>query len=86
MYDIAGDPREREAAVRELSSALGHWKRYAAVRDGNYVPALYNRVGVVDVTALTQKVEADVELASTWTPGTVPREAPREGTEKGFRR
>jgi hypothetical protein len=86
LYDIGGDPDERTAAVRALTAALDHWKRYAAVRDGNYVPALYNRVGVVNVTALTAKVAGDVDIARAWRPGTVSREVPKDGTEKGFRK
>ncbi len=28
-----------------MSEALLDWKHYAAFRDANYVPALYNRLG-----------------------------------------
>ena len=86
LYDSSSDPDERAAAVRHLESALQHWKRYAAVRDARYVPALYNRVGPVDITALGAKVAADLELARQWQPGTIKYEGPRAGTEKGFRR
>ena len=72
--------------MRDLTAALDHWKRYAAVRDGNYVPALYNRVGHVNVTALTDKVAGDIEMARAWQPGTVKRDAPQAATEKGFRK
>jgi hypothetical protein len=86
LYDSSSDPDEQAAAVRHLESALQHWKRYAAVRDARYVPALYNRVGRVDITALTVKVAADLELARQWQPGTIKDDGPRAGTEKGFRR
>ena len=74
------------AAVRHLEDALAHWKRYAAIRDAHYVPALYNRVGYVDVTALTQSVAADIEIARSWKPGTLKDDGSRSGTEKGFRK
>jgi hypothetical protein len=86
LYDSSSDPGEHAAAVRHLESALQHWKRYAAVRDARYVPALYNRVGRVDITALTARVAADLELARQWQPGTIEYEGPRVGTERGFRR
>jgi hypothetical protein len=85
LYDSTADAAEKSAAMRHLEAALQHWKRYAAVRDARYVPALYNRIGYVDITALTTKVAADLELARQWKPGSVKYEGPRPGTEKGFR-
>ena len=86
LYDSTSDPADQTAAVRHLESALQHWKRYAAVRDARYVPAMYNRVGYVDVTALTDEVAADLELARTWQAGSVKYDGPRGDTERGFRR
>jgi len=86
LYDSTADPAEQAAAVRHLESALEHWTRYAAVRDARYVPAMYNRIGYVDVTALTGKVAADLDLARTWQTGSVKYDGPRGGTERGFRR
>jgi hypothetical protein len=74
LYDLAGDARERDTAVRELEAALARWKRYAAVRDANHVPALYNRLGRVDVTALT----ARWPRTSSWREG--GRRAPSSAT------
>jgi hypothetical protein len=85
LYDATADAAEQAAAVRHLESALQHWKRYAAVRDARYVPALYNRIGYVDITALTAKVAADIELARQWKTGSVNYDGPRPGSEKGFR-
>ena len=85
LFDLDGDPFEREAALRHLGDALDHWKRYAAVRDAHYVPALYNRVGYVNVTALTEKVAADIEIARKWMPATIKDDGRRTGSEKGFR-
>jgi hypothetical protein len=84
LFDLKGDNAEHEAAVRNLEDALTQWKQYAAVRDAHYVPALYNRVGYVDVTALTERVAADIEIARNWKPGTLKDDKKRGGTEKGF--
>ena len=73
LFDASGDPFERDAALGHLGAALAHWKKYAAMRDAHYVPVLYNRLGFVDVTALTENVAADLDLARTWKPGTLKR-------------
>ncbi|MHB8866664.1 MAG: hypothetical protein ACYC6N_30255, partial [Pirellulaceae bacterium] len=59
---------------------------YAAMRDAQYVPALYNRVGHVNVTALTEKVAADLDIARNWKPGSLEDDGSRSDTEKGFRK
>lgn len=86
LFDANSDPHEQAAALRHLSDALAHWKTYAAIRDAHYVPALYNRVGYIDITALTAKAAADLEIARTWKPGTIQDGDSRSGTEKGFRK
>jgi hypothetical protein len=85
LFDSNGDKFEYDAALRHLGDALTHWQRYAAIRDTQYVPALYNRVGYVDVTALTDKVAADLDIARNWKTGTLQDDGKRSGTEKGFR-
>jgi hypothetical protein len=86
LFDSTSDAKERDTAVRHLEDALTAWKRYAAVRDARYVPALYNRVGYVDITALTEKVAADIALAREWKPGSIrSSNAPGSETEKGFK-
>jgi hypothetical protein len=85
LFDVNGEQFEQETALRQLGDAHCHWKRYAAIRDAHYVPALYNSVGYVDVTALTEKVAADLEIARDWKPGTLKDDGRRSGSEKGFR-
>jgi hypothetical protein len=85
LFDVNGDQFEHEAALRHLGDAHSHWKRYADVRDAHYVPALYNRVGYVNVTELTEKVAADIEIARQWKPGSLQDDGKRAGSEKGFR-
>jgi hypothetical protein len=85
VFDATRKESDRQDALRYLEQALASWRRYAAVRDVRYVPALYNRVGYVDVTALTQNVAADLEIARNWQPGTLKGSLHGSGTEKGFR-
>lgn len=84
LFDSNGDKSKHETALRHLADALSHWKNYAAMRDAHYVPALYNRVGFVNVTALTDKVAADIAIARNWKPGTLKDDGKRSGAEKGF--
>ena len=86
LFDANSDQSEHSAALRHLGDALAHWKKYAAVRDAHYVPALYNRLGYVDITALTKNVAADIDLARGWKPGTLKDDGRRTGSEKGFRK
>ncbi len=76
QFDASDDKVEREASIRSLTDALSHWKQYAAVRDGQYLPALYARVGYVDITALTTNVAEDIKIAQSWKPSS-SRSAPR---------
>ncbi|MDH4478094.1 MAG: hypothetical protein QE274_16585 [Verrucomicrobiaceae bacterium] len=85
LFDARSDPFEHAAAIRHLNKALSHWKHYAAIRDANYDPALYNRLGYVDITAITDRVAADLEIARDWKPGRLKDDGKRSGAEKGFR-
>ena len=49
-----------------MKTALAHWQRYAAVATAQYKPQLLNRVGYVDLNALTAKVAQDIALADAW--------------------
>jgi hypothetical protein len=86
LFDVTGDKFEHQAALRHLEDALAHWKQYAGIRDAHYLPALYNRVGYVDVTALAGKVAADIEIAHNWKPGSLKDDGRRSGSERGFRK
>lgn len=85
LFDLDGDTFEHGAALRHPGETLAHWKQYAAIRDAQYVPALYNRLGHVDITALTENVAADLEIARGWKPGSLKDDGKRSGSEKGFR-
>ena len=67
LYDSTATPPSRPRRC-VTSNRPGALETYAAVRDARYVPAIYNRVGYVDITALTGKVAADLELARIGRP------------------
>lgn len=85
LFDASADAHEHNTAIRYLTEALAHWKNYAAIRDAHYVPALYNRLGHVDISSLRAAVNTDLEIARDWKPGSLKDDGKRKGTEKGFR-
>jgi len=87
LFDRSGTAAQREAAIRHLQTALDHWKRYATAYTLQYEqPRLYNRVGWVDIPALTSKVEQDIAIARLWTPGTVPDASGPRSADRPFRK
>ncbi|HEY5550346.1 MAG TPA: hypothetical protein VIK52_00555, partial [Opitutaceae bacterium] len=84
LYDLSGDADQQASAVRHLEVALDAWRHYAAVRDGQYVPALYGRAGYVNITELTSKVAEDIEIARNWKLSSVRASVPGQNTEAGF--
>ena len=66
LFDRTGAAPRQAAAVAHLESALGHWKEYAETAGRQYRPQLFNRVGYVDLAALTAKVDEDIGIARGW--------------------
>ncbi|WP_116090466.1 carbohydrate-binding family 6 protein [Sphingomonas crusticola] len=71
LYDENRRKNLQADAVRHLEDARDAWRRYASVRDRNYLPNFLNRIGFVDVTALTAEAEQDIVIARRWQPGTL---------------
>jgi hypothetical protein len=86
LFDLSHDAAEQASAVRHLEIALDAWKHYAAVRDEQYLPALYGRAGYVNITELTSKVAGDLDIARNWKANSVREVVPGQGTEAGFER
>jgi hypothetical protein len=85
LYDLTSDAAQQASAATHLNSALEAWKHYAAVRDGQYVPALYGRAGYVNITAMTAKVADDLMIARDWKPGSIRKTVPGQSTEVGVK-
>ena len=71
LFDQSGKAEQQAESVRHLQAALDHWQKYAAVATSQYKPQKLGRAGAVDLNKLTAKVEADIEIAETWTKGTI---------------
>ncbi len=88
LYDANQGDKHRDQAVIELEKALDHWKHYSNAYTKQYKqPILYNRVGWVDIPALTKNVEADIQMARNWKPGTIqPDKIKKPGADQPFRK
>ena len=78
VFDKSGDEARRARAVQLLETAVSHWKLYSAAYTKQYEqPQLYNRVGWVNIPALIEKVQADVDIAKQWQVGSAKPERRR---------
>jgi hypothetical protein len=68
LFDASHRPEQQAGAIAHLNRALAAWKSYAAVRDAQYVPGFYSRIGWIDISALAAEAAKDVELARAWKP------------------
>jgi hypothetical protein len=71
LYDASQRPEQQASAVAHLEHALAAWKSYAAVRDAQYIPGFYSRIGQIDITALATAAAKDIDIARAWKPGTL---------------
>lgn len=69
MYDKTHDKKYREQAIGYIGMTVGNWDEYARIYSLKNKPALYNRVGYVDMKKLAEKVLEDVEIVNNWIPG-----------------
>jgi hypothetical protein len=84
QFDQFANEADRTKAINYLQEAKSHWSQYARVYGSLYKPALYNRVGFVNIPELLTKAEADITIAKQWKPGTIHYET-KVTTEKPFR-
>jgi hypothetical protein len=83
-FDKTGDAKHRKNSLEWLKKAEAHWAKYADIYSQKNLPALYNRVGYVDVNALKTQVKKDFEIVEQWQPFTI-KYKPQTTTEKVFR-
>ena len=69
LFDTTRNEMYRSTAIGHLKSAKKYWDKYALIYSTKNKPALYNRVGYVDVNKLKTKVQADIDMVIEWKPG-----------------
>jgi len=90
LYDATSELVYQQTAIKHLETALEHWKKYATSYTHQYVqPVLYNRVKWVDIPGkFLQEAAKDIEIARTWTPGTIEKkllESKKPNADKPFK-
>ena len=71
LYNRYGLKQDQADAIQHLENAKVHWAKYAALYDSQYKPALFSRIGFVNIPQLIEKTEQDIEIARNWVPGTI---------------
>jgi hypothetical protein len=71
LFDTTKMETYRTSALKHLQAAKQYWNQYAAIYSIKNKPALYNRVGYVDVEKLKQNVQYDIDLVTDWKPGAI---------------
>jgi hypothetical protein len=71
LFNFYGLKQDKDEAIQHLTNARLFWTRYATVYDSQYKPALYSRIGFVNIPELTGKTQRDIEIATNFQPGTI---------------
>jgi hypothetical protein len=70
LLDTTHKEQYRKSALQHLQLAKSYWNDYATIYTKKNKPALYNRVGFVDMEKLKIKVQEDIAMVAGWRPGT----------------
>jgi competence protein ComGF len=54
--------------------------------DSKYKPAIYNRIGYVNIPSLIEKTEQDIIIARTWKMGDIKEYKRKTSTEVPFKK
>lgn len=71
LYNFYGLKQDQNDAIQHLTNAKTWWAAYAAIYSSQYKPALFSRVGFVNIPQLIEKTEQDIKIAENWKPGTI---------------
>jgi len=84
LFDKNNQINDQTKSLTLLKKAEEYWNKYATIYTANNSPALYNRVGFVDMDRLKLEVKKDVEIVQNWKVGSI-KYAKRITTEKTFK-
>lgn len=86
LFNFYGLQQDKEDAIDHLTKAKAYWVKYAGLYDSKYKPAIYNRVGYVNIPSLIEKTDKDIEIARNWKLGDIKEYAKKTSTETTFRK
>jgi hypothetical protein len=61
--------RKNPSSILQMPKCIGH--DMLQFYDSQYKPALYNRLGFVNIPELIEKTDQDIVIATKWVPGTI---------------
>ena len=70
LLDTTRNEIYRKSSLQHLELAKKYWNKYSEIYSIKNKPALYNRVGYVDITKLEEKVNSDFVIVRNWKAGT----------------
>jgi hypothetical protein len=85
LYDATSQPQYHHQALQNIQKAATSWQQYATAYHQKNHPALYNRVGFVDLHAFKKYVANDIQIVQNWKPGTNNLQL-QGSTERPFRK
>ncbi len=85
LFNYYGLEKDRETAIYHITKAKDYWMQYSSLYDSKYKPALYNRLGIVDVIAIRDSVEKDIDIVRNWKVGDIKQYEKKTRTEVPFK-
>jgi hypothetical protein len=82
-FDKTSHIKHKQNSLLWLKKAEQYWATYAGIYSQKNVPALYNRVGYVDVNVLKTEVKKDYDIVNSWKPNSITYKV-QSTTEKPF--
>jgi hypothetical protein len=71
LYNFYGLKQDQDDAIQHLENAVSFWKKYANIYDSQYKPALFSRIGYINIPGLIVNAEQDIKIAKNWIQGTI---------------
>ncbi|MBP6386947.1 MAG: hypothetical protein KA327_10055 [Pseudarcicella sp.] len=66
LYEKTADKKYQSLSLENIDKAILFWEKYAKTYDSQYYPALFNRVGFVNMPALLQNAQKDHSIIANW--------------------
>jgi hypothetical protein len=86
LFNFYGLPQDKEDAIAHLTKAKSFWIKYSVLYDSKYKPAIFNRIGYVNIPSLIKKTDQDILIAGNWKMGDIKEYKRKTNTEVPFKK
>lgn len=73
LYNFNGNEDDKAKALANIKNAYDYWLEYSSLYNKRYKPALYNRLGYVDMMESRKDAERDIDIVKNWKVGEVDK-------------